>query len=130
MFCANILVVNCSRSYLNQLKQTYDDHYEFTQFTKTTKKERTQTISKKKRNYFGNHWESSHSKDSLDVSSCFWLSDFNFVLKRKIQKRTSQSRQANPSWSLGVIVAQDFKSSLILSNNSKKNEPGKILISD
>ena len=48
MFFANILVVNCSRSYLNQLKQTYDDHYEFTQFTKTTKKERTQTISKKK----------------------------------------------------------------------------------
>jgi len=44
----------------------------------------------KKRNYFGNHWESSHSKDSLDVSSCSWLSDFNFVLKQKIQKERAK----------------------------------------
>ena len=69
------------------------DHYEFTQFTKTTIGADDSNNPKKrnfKRNFFGNNLEPSHSKDSLDVSSCSWLSDFNFVLKRKIQKERAK----------------------------------------
>ena len=82
-----------------------------------------------KKEFFGNHWEPSHSKDSLDVSSCSWLSDFNFVLKRKIQqerakvgKPTLPGRSAS-QWPKNLIQSDFIK-------QQQKNEPGKILISD
>ena len=98
VYVQNVLLPDIFKSFVLKFQQLIvlalpqpaeADHYEFTQFTKTTT-ERTDSNNPKKKEFFGNHWESSHSKDSLDVSSCSWLSDFNFVLKRKIQQERAK----------------------------------------